>query len=1190
MSVFVVAFIGLVSVAIPAHADFWGLLGELILSIVSLLGKLLLVIIQLIIGVAQYNDFVNAPAVQTGWVIVRDVSNMFFILVLLVIAFGTILKLEQYKYSRLLGKLIIMAVLINLSKFIAGFFIDLGQVVMLTFVNGFADAAAGNFTSMLQLEKLLTLRSSNVAPTGSEFLGGAILALALVVISIVVLGVMLVTLLVRVVILWILVVLSPLAYILHSFPGSQKYGTQWWSLFWKWMVIGPVLAFFIWLALTLSTANTGTAGPSPLEEFATKVDQAGSTGEQPQVLDQAPTDEFSISISGVSSSKNILAFMLSIGMLSAGLMATQQIGGIAGGLAGNVLGRIQKAGSIPIGAAAKLAQISAKGAAYPFTSTTKYFQRKMREIPALQPFTSDYWKGYRQRGEKLRHHAEMLAQSGGEYMGERMWKGRRAAFDRAEAGKRSVINAYKGDLSKELGKAGDSRQAMQDLARRSFYNSGHEGDMVKQAFGELATEKGNLDDVFFQFGSEYMKGGQFADNVREKFSHYGFNADEMFDEYNGNSIRDFKMAFLGIDKKYLDKNTALAADAHTQDKLRAMAGMSEAAKDVGHWEQYDSAKDAASGKYFIMDEQERIDEIAGEAKKRGMRPFLNQVAPHVFRQRKLYQKKDEFGNLTGEYDYRPDNYAAAEGTFEHKLFTNLLGGQHLPELRQMQTRISEQMLGKYFDKSGNFLSSDEEAVENGFEAKDGKSATHVLREDFDKFRESNPLIVRALWNQKFRGKPDHVHGMTYPWQEAHPPEVEPAELDKYSDALHENIHTMDVGEILNRHDVMGERDTIAVREELLDVDKAGRFGTEFVPREKVMERASKMQKNIQWDGTRYKPGTEARGAELDKEIEELKKQPTTPENKQKYKQLEEERGKIRGYWSQSTESTAGEIAETLSKEAREDIQKTLEGVVKDLKTSKGEKLSDDTKKQMVDQLMGLGTGLRVTPGPAAAQQLTPDEIEQQEIRDLERQHQSMLKMRTSGKPEERKLSAANLGDTYEQLNDKMSERRIKLGEKLKDTSLSDSERAAIEQEADNLSKRFHSAKAMHETPTAVALEDPQVSIAVDDMAAMGDRIKQALESSTGALEDFPKMADDVNKNLEVLVSSIKKASEGLNADEKGRSQAITRVLEQVRTNAAQGAATSFGGNPMQQRDLLWQITQLTEAIRKRRSETGSEEI
>ena len=85
---------------------------SIINTVIYLLGSLLTqVLIPVLIGVASYNDFIANPVVQKGWVLTRDVANMFFIVVLLIIAFSTMLQIKAYHYRQWLIKLIIMAVL-----------------------------------------------------------------------------------------------------------------------------------------------------------------------------------------------------------------------------------------------------------------------------------------------------------------------------------------------------------------------------------------------------------------------------------------------------------------------------------------------------------------------------------------------------------------------------------------------------------------------------------------------------------------------------------------------------------------------------------------------------------------------------------------------------------------------------------------------------------------------------------------------------------------------------------------------------------------------------------------------------------------------------------------------------------------------------------------------------------------------
>src|SRR5690606_33165090 len=117
---------------------------------------------------------------------------------------------------------------------------------------GFKEAAGGNFVDALRLTKLMQIkRDTDAGITPGSIVIGMLLALLMVTISLVVVTIMTVTLVVRMVWLWLLVVLSPLAFMVRDVPGSaaKSYYGKWWSLFTGQLLVGPVLAFFLWLSL-----------------------------------------------------------------------------------------------------------------------------------------------------------------------------------------------------------------------------------------------------------------------------------------------------------------------------------------------------------------------------------------------------------------------------------------------------------------------------------------------------------------------------------------------------------------------------------------------------------------------------------------------------------------------------------------------------------------------------------------------------------------------------------------------------------------------------------------------------------------------------------------------------------------------------------------------------------------------------
>lgn len=331
------------------------LVGSIIYLYIYFIGNLLLVIIKILVEVASYNDFVNSAVVLQGWSIVRDISNMFFIIILLAIAFGTILGYEQLNWKQRLPKLLIFAVLINFTRVISGLIIDFGQVIMITFVNGFKDAAGGNFAELLGIKQLLEVSVPGQLPQQiqvaqgdvggaaidfiqviSAMIGGAIFA------TVALIMVLLITLVLvyRMVMLWIYVTLSPIAFILGAFPQGESYYADWWKKMVSTVALGPVLAFFLWLTL-LTVGQISVATGSTLAKDI----NLGS-----------PTTPISCGASEACQPDSILKFIVGIGMLMGGLTVAQGLASSAGEGMGGLVGFAKRAGT---GAIKKMTGVAA---------------------------------------------------------------------------------------------------------------------------------------------------------------------------------------------------------------------------------------------------------------------------------------------------------------------------------------------------------------------------------------------------------------------------------------------------------------------------------------------------------------------------------------------------------------------------------------------------------------------------------------------------------------------------------------------------------------------------------------------------------------------------------------------------------------------------------------------------------------
>ncbi len=347
----------------PATDDSnWSFFGPIILLITSLLYNIVQLLLTfdstlttMMIQFAQYNNFVLANPVTTGWPLVRDVCNMFFILVLLIVAFATIIGYEPFDYKKTVPKLLLMSVLINFSKTLVGLMIDFSQVVMLTFVNGFRAAAFGNVMNAFGMTDFLSvIKNTNAQPTvvdNSALMISLLFAVGMLSVLAMMLLIMSIYFLVRIILLWILLILSPLAFFAWALPDKIQKALdpltgKWWKQLAALLSGGPIVAFFMWLTFAM-VQNSGTAGVAAREQIYV----AG-----------ASDSNIGVTSSPMGAPDRMTTFMVATIMLLLGLKTAVDVSGEAAPELGKLAKKIQSTGG-PVGWAAKLGYRAGRGTA-----------------------------------------------------------------------------------------------------------------------------------------------------------------------------------------------------------------------------------------------------------------------------------------------------------------------------------------------------------------------------------------------------------------------------------------------------------------------------------------------------------------------------------------------------------------------------------------------------------------------------------------------------------------------------------------------------------------------------------------------------------------------------------------------------------------------------------------------------------
>ncbi|MSU54879.1 MAG: hypothetical protein EXS48_03575 [Candidatus Staskawiczbacteria bacterium] len=217
--------------------------------------SLLQAVLQLSVSEVGYT---KAPAVIIGWPIVRNFGNMIIVLALIVIALATIIRYQAYEAKKLLPPLIIAALLINFSLVICGVVIDASNIVMKDLLTGGKNnqvAIVGSFiskseftlvTEIMDRPATLEVLMSDIAGTVFYFVTRGIVTFLFIFLF-----------LFRIFALWILVILSPLAFACYVLPYTRKMVfDKWLSNFLQWCFIGVFGAIFISLADAIHAGMT----------------------------------------------------------------------------------------------------------------------------------------------------------------------------------------------------------------------------------------------------------------------------------------------------------------------------------------------------------------------------------------------------------------------------------------------------------------------------------------------------------------------------------------------------------------------------------------------------------------------------------------------------------------------------------------------------------------------------------------------------------------------------------------------------------------------------------------------------------------------------------------------------------------------------------------------------------------------
>lgn len=206
----------------------------------------------------------TSTALYGTWEIMRSFANIAFVVAFLIIIYSQITNagLNNYSIKKMLPRLIVAAILVNLSYYICAIAVDISNILGHSLQQALIDirqqfngqgSSGISATSWENITEYIlsggTLAAAGVvgvmAFTGG--LGGSITALSALLVPMLVAGaaavlVALIVLAARQAIITVLIVLAPLAFVAYLLPNTEKWFDKWRSLFMTMLLVFPMFS------------------------------------------------------------------------------------------------------------------------------------------------------------------------------------------------------------------------------------------------------------------------------------------------------------------------------------------------------------------------------------------------------------------------------------------------------------------------------------------------------------------------------------------------------------------------------------------------------------------------------------------------------------------------------------------------------------------------------------------------------------------------------------------------------------------------------------------------------------------------------------------------------------------------------------------------------------------------------------
>lgn len=217
----------------------------------------------------------DKPAFKT-WSGFRDMANVFFVIVLAIIIFSQVsgVGISNYGIKKMLPKIIVFAILVNISWYVSVLMIDISNIVGHTLFEWLAGDGTWDFSSDSQQETSPTEALLSGAEIGvgtaigvTGALAGGTSALMFLFSAALALIMLLFILLIRQAAVIVLVVISPIAFVAGILPNTEGFFKKWTKFLKNMLMVYPICSLIVGGAIFVSNLLYSTES-SPLLKLA----------------------------------------------------------------------------------------------------------------------------------------------------------------------------------------------------------------------------------------------------------------------------------------------------------------------------------------------------------------------------------------------------------------------------------------------------------------------------------------------------------------------------------------------------------------------------------------------------------------------------------------------------------------------------------------------------------------------------------------------------------------------------------------------------------------------------------------------------------------------------------------------------------------------------------------------------------